>query len=184
MSTADRYLLIDPFEALILMINDKFGFTMRPEVARLVSTTVLEPSGRLQVTIDAKQKDTHRNIARIPTVNTFIYHRLELGPFFGGYITQAEVSGLNPQTTRDIQDFLESNYSVKFFTNDLVHQKIQSFTPNFTLFAHPKSLRWMGGLGFITDLTPRKTEDAIDRKTENDIFRTLEWIPPENIEFG
>jgi len=162
-STAE-YLTLDPWTALIRLINDHLYLQLEPRQAKLLKFT---PKGNraLEVVINANRGTSNQNILPSLAPVTVTYNRLVLSSWFnkaGGYtLTDLPL----PFTTADVMTRLGGS-AVVFDVDDFVQETYRSYPlGSITINAGPKSLRWEGSLT-VTVTNTLKLDLALFNGTE------------------
>lgn len=141
-----EYMSLDPWEAVIAMINDNYTLALNPVRTKLVS---MEPFGAdMRITLLSERSPSEGNLLPPFDQKTFQYTRLDLGEFFrlgiDPFVFNLQVY---PSTTQSVTQILTAQTGVVFGHNDINHYSIdEPISGVFNVDAHPMSLRWYGAL--------------------------------------
>lgn len=175
-----EYMSLDPWEAVIAMINDNYTLALNPVRTKLVS---MEPFGAdLRITLLSERSPSEGNLLPPFDQKTFQYTRLELGEFFGlGLDPFVFNLQAYPSSTKAVTQVLTAQTGVIFGRNDIEHYSIDApISGVFGINAHPMSLRWVGSLSVtLGDASMGELRDFIpNRVLEPLAFPSFTVAPP------
>lgn len=156
MLTATDYLALDPWEALIEIINQKYFLELDSATTKLVQFTP-EGGTRTAIRLAAHRSARAGNLLPPSFERTFHYERIDLMAYFG--TTPIEIPNLRaPVSTHTLIERLSTQTGVVFDRNDFVNEIITSDAElaDYTLLANPRSLRWVGQVR-LTGTAPKIT---------------------------
>lgn len=147
MDTTQYYLSLDPWSALVQMINDTYVFQLFPGSTKLVSMTSVN---RLTTTFEIEHVQSTDPANSMPPVTrtTFTFDRLDAQLFFKNAPVISIRDIRMPFSTVDILDWISERTGIVFAPDDFLHETFTAFTGNdtVTVTANPQSLRWVGQL--------------------------------------
>ena len=149
-------LLKPPTDALVDILNFNNGKYIQYNSVYFENMTPLD-GRRTQITIRAlpHQSGVHRYIGQ----KTFVYHRLDLAELFTG--DELDLTLVNPTSTYEILNALQSIDEFIFVQNDFVIETIPQGVTSYTLKAGPNSLRFKGEVTFNIAPPPLSLDDII-----------------------
>lgn len=145
-SLTRELLRLPPWEAIIEMINRRYHMTIDPLATHLVALEEMSDN-RLEITIALFPSASSRNMLPPTKKMTVVYERLDLARFFGSSVSMGLPN--RPVSTLDITQWLTQLTGVVFDKNDVIHEMIPIDDDTYQLNAHPRSLRWVGGLTIV-----------------------------------
>lgn len=144
MYTLEDYLAVDPWEALIRIINFERGVQLEPNLTELVNQQALG-NKRLEVTLDARRSASPVGVLPPLENLTFTLKRLYFTDVFKGNYQYNDLP--LPFNTSDILKRLSASANVAFDLDDVYHEEYTEYPSSpIELKAHPLSLRWEGTL--------------------------------------
>lgn len=142
------YLKVDPWTAVIEMINNEYGTELQPYSTQLVS---LESLGGKSTKIKIKTNISTSPTNTMPKVELpeyFIYDRIDLSTLFKGG-PQYLVSNVRlPMTTFQVAGMVDKKNEVVFSYTDLEADQFDLFDRQYKFVARKDSLRFVGNVGF------------------------------------
>lgn len=158
MLVTDDYLKLDPWEALIRIINDRYHLELDTKTTTMVSFEV-GTGTRTSIRLSRKRSDSPRNLLPEFTERTFHYSRIDLESYFGSEPIVVSDIAL-PTSTSTLIKQLSTASGVVFSHNDFINDFIETDEEleGYVLQAHPKSLRWVGSLRFTNRTEPKSLD--------------------------
>lgn len=144
------YLRLDPWDALIAIVNNKYRLDLRRDSTSLVEFTPMEGT-RTAIRLSSKRSTKPENLLPAYSERTFHYDRINMVDFFGN--TPIVLQHLRaPISTHKLVKWLANQYNFVFASDDFINEIIEtdSELDNYTLEASPRSLRWYGSIQFTT----------------------------------
>lgn len=143
------YLKVDPWTALINLINNNYNYELQPGIVKLKAMTSLGPK-LTQIEIIPNRSTNPNNSLPVITETIFTYERLDAGEFFR---TQAavDISGLMvPFTTLDILRLIGERNDIVFTVDDFHCTTYETFSslgsPDILITADSHSMRFVGAM--------------------------------------
>lgn len=147
------YLKVDPWSAIIEMINNEYGTELFPNTTHLKSFESLGGT-RTKISIRTNiSKSGSNTIPQVELPEYFYYDRLELAVVFKGGPIYLMSNVRLPLTSYDVLSLLENKNDIKLSGTDFVPEMYKTFNTPYTLTAAEKSLRFVGELDFKFDNT-------------------------------
>lgn len=146
-TTAD-YLKLEPWEALIEIVNNRYLLELDSARTKLLEFT---PGVGTQTSIklSTQRSGAVGNLLPSFSERTFSYDRLDLTTYFGS--APVVIAGVKPPvSTYALTQVLSAQTGIKFSPNDFINEIIETDAQlaNYELEAHPRSLRWVGSVRF------------------------------------
>lgn len=155
MLTTEDYLKLDPWDALIEIINQKYFlqlFSTTTQVVQFIPGSGVDT----QIRLKANRSTRGQNLLPPFVERTFRYQRLDLTEYFGSQpIVISNVRA--PVSTDSLVRKLTQQTGITFTVDDFLNEIIMTDAElnDYTLLANPKSLRWVGQVRIsgVSDLT-------------------------------
>jgi len=149
------YLNVDPWTAVIEMINNEYGVELNPSSTSLVS---LESLGGTKTKLKLRTNwgnspDDTQPKPELPEF--FYYDRLDLGTMFKGGPQYVMNNVRMPLTTFQVMGMLYRKNDIVFSFTDLVADQFDRFNTPYKLTAKDESLRFVGEIPFSFENTLR-----------------------------
>lgn len=147
------YLKVDPWTAVIEMINNEYGSELYPNSTQLVS---LESLGGTKTKIKIKTNISKSKTNTMPKVELpefFTYDRIDLGTLFKGGPQYVMSSVRMPLSTYQVAGMLDKKNEVVFSITDLEADQFLRFDTPYKLVAREDSLRFVGKVDFSFENT-------------------------------
>lgn len=145
MITTEDLLKDDPWDAIINVINDEFGYQLIPATTQLTSFIPTEDH-YVTFSIDRLLGSNSANLLPPLTVKEFSYKRLNLKYLVDG-ANVFNVAGLQlPATTFQVMETLAALKGFKLTKKDVVADTLISYGASYTIRAHSESLRFYGSV--------------------------------------
>jgi len=148
-----EYLRLEPWVALIKIINDEAYLQLEPYQTKLVSFEALG-NQIVKVVVDANRSTSNQNILLPLEPQTFWYTRLILDKYFE-FITLTDIP--LPFSTYDLMLKIGELKDIAFDLDDVIHEDYADYpTEPVVITANPKSLRWEGSFKVMVENTLKK----------------------------
>lgn len=149
------YLNVDPWTAVIEMINNEYGVELNPSSTSLVS---LESLGGTKTKLKLRTNwgnspDDTQPKPELPEF--FYYDRLDLGTMFKGGPIYVMNNVRMPLTTFQVMGMLYRKNDIVFSYTDLMADQFDKFNTAYKLTAKDESLRFVGSIPFTFENTLR-----------------------------
>lgn len=159
MLTTTDYLKLSPWEALIEIINQKYFLDLDSATTKMLAFTP-GVGTRTAIQLSADRSTRPGNLLPPSMNRTFHYDRLDLTAYFGA--DPVVIPGVRaPISTHTLVTRLSAQTGIVFDKNDFVNEIVMTDAQlaDYTLLAHPRSLRWVGTLR-LTGSAPRTALDT------------------------
>ncbi|ARV76830.1 virion structural protein [Pseudomonas phage Phabio] len=160
------YLKVDPWSAVIEMINNEYGVELNPSSTSLVSLESLGGTKtKLKLRVNwGKSPDDTQPKPELPEY--FFYDRIDLATLFKGGPIYVMDNVRMPMSTFQIMGMLDKKNDVVFSYTDLVPDQFDRFDEPYKLVAGAQSLRFVGEIPFSFENTLRYDLSSIVLTTE------------------
>lgn len=160
------YLKVDPWTAIIEMINNEYGSELYPNSTQLLS---IESLGGLSTKITIKTNISKSKSNTMPEVELpeyFVYDRIDLKTLFKGGPQYVMSNTRLPLSTFQVAGLLDRKNDVTFSITDLVPDQFDRFATPYKLVALEESLRFVGEVSFSFENTLKYNLTASPTKLE------------------
>lgn len=155
MYSAKDYFKLDPWAAVISVINAKYFLELQPGSTKLVS---MESQGgtRTKVVIDTNYSTSDQNTAPEPVLNTYYYDRLDLASFFRVTGTKTLTGFSLPVTSDAVRKYIAEHNQMKLTVDEFSPQSFTDYNTVYVLKAGHTSLVFTGELNILFSNTLQK----------------------------
>lgn len=141
------YLKVDPWTAVIEMINNEYGTELQPYSTQLVS---IESLGGTKTKIKIKTNISKSETNTMPKLDRdeFYYDRIDLRTLYKGGPVYVMDNVRLPLSTYQVMGMLDQTNETVFSFTDLEATLFSRFNTGYSLVAKPESLRFIGSVPF------------------------------------
>lgn len=143
-----EYLKVDPWTAVIDMINNEYGTELSPYSTHLVSIESLGGT-KTKIKIRTNISTSPDNTMPVVELPEYLYYdRIALATLFKGGPNYEMGNIRMPTTSIEVTHLLTSRNDVVFSATDIVAKTYPRFDTTYTLSAKAESLRFVGDMEF------------------------------------